>query len=256
MTTTTRPVALVTGGGRSIGKTVSALLHSKGYAVAVTDYDEPEAQAVAQQLAPNGDTARAYRMDVSSVEDIRRVFEQVERDLGTPVALVNNAGIYPNMPALDIDEALWDRVLSTNLKGSFFCTQALARRLTTAKMRGVVVNVASTAAFSARPGASPYSASKAGVVMLTKSLAQEFGELGIRINAVAPGLVEVRPGMVTEAYRDQFVTHVPVGRVGQPSDIANVVAFLLSDEADYVNGECIVVDGGFLTGRSLQRSTV
>jgi len=254
MNTTRRPVALVTGGGRSIGKTVAELLHSRGYAVAVTDYDEPQAQEVARLLAPNGGTAQAYRMDVTSVEDIRCVFEQVERDLGTPVALVNNAGIYPNKPALEVDESLWDQVVGTNLKGSFFCTQTFVHCLTAAKMSGSVVNIASTAAFSARPGAAPYSASKAGVVMLTKSLAQEFGELGVRVNAVAPGLVEVRAGMVTEAYRDQFVTHVPAGRVGQPADISNVVAFLLSSEADYINGECIVVDGGFLTGRALQRS--
>lgn len=251
-----RPVALVTGGGRSIGKAVSELLHAKGYVVAVTDYDLSEAQAVAQALAPAGDTARAYRMDVTRVDQINRVFQQVEHELGTPTALVNNAGIYPNKPAMEIDEALWDSVLDANLKGSFFCTQAFVRHLQTEERGGAVVNVASTAAFSARVGAAPYSASKAGLVMLTKSLAQEFGPNGIRVNAVAPGLIEVRPGMVTEAYRDQFITHVPSRRVGQPPDISHVVAFLLSDEADYVNGDCIVVDGGFLAGRSLQRSAV
>src|SRR5690606_38822185 len=224
--------------------------------VAVTDYDLPEAEAVAKSLSPAGDTARAYRMDVASVEDIQRVFEQIQQELGTPTALANNAGIYPNKAALDSDEALWDQVFDVNVKGSFFCAQALVRQVHAAGLNGTVVNVASTAAFSARPGAAAYSSSKAAVVMLTKSLAQEFGPNGIRVNAVAPGLIEVRPGMVSEAYRDQFISHVPSGRIGQPPDISNVVAFLLSDESDYVNGDCIVVDGGFLAGRTLQRSSV
>src|SRR5690606_38217562 len=129
MSTNARPVALVTGGGRSIGKAVCELLHAKGYAVAVTDYDLPEAQAVAQALAPAGDTARAYRMNVASVEDIQRIFEQVHQELGTPSALVNNAGVYPNEAALEIDEALWDRVFDTNVKGSFFCAQAFVAQL-------------------------------------------------------------------------------------------------------------------------------
>ncbi|MFA7668595.1 MAG: glucose 1-dehydrogenase [Burkholderiaceae bacterium] len=251
-----RPVALVTGAGRSIGKAIAELLHSRGYTVAITDFDLAEAQAVASQLAPDGDTAKAYRMDVSSIKSITEVFEQVRQELGSPVALVNNAGVYPNVPALDMDETLWDRVLDTNLKGSFFCTQAFVRHLLGTQSRGAVVNIASTAAYSARPGAAAYSASKAGLVMLTKSLAQEFGEQGIRVNAVAPGLIQVREGMVTPSYRDQFITHVPSGRVGQPSDISTVVAFLLSEEAGYVNGQCISVDGGFLTGRTLQRSSV
>lgn len=252
----TRPVALVTGGGRSIGKAVSELLHGRGYAVAVTDYDLPEAKDVAAQLSPDGSTARAYRLDVSAVDSISGVFQQVEQDLGYPSALVNNAGIYPNHAALDMTEAIWDQVFSTNIKGSFFCIQVLVQGLMARKMTGAVVNLASTAAFSARPGAAAYSASKAGLVMLTKSLAQEFGHTGVRINAVAPGLIEVREGMVSTAYRDQFVTQVPSGRIGCPPDIAKAVAFLLGDEADYVNGECLVVDGGFLAGRSLQRSAV
>ncbi len=249
-----KPVALVTGGGRSIGRAISEVLHERGYSIAVADLDADEAQAVAAQLSPDASTARAYRLDVCSTGSIAAVFEAVGRDLGTPEVLVNNAGVYPSHAALDMTEEAWDKVMDTNLKGSFFCGQALARGLAGQGRRGAIVNIASTAAFSARPGAAHYGASKAGLVMLTKSLAQEFGPLGIRVNAVAPGLVEVREGLVSQAYRDQFLTLIPSGRTGVSHDISGVVAFLLSAEADYVNGECIVVDGGFLTGRSLQRS--
>jgi 3-oxoacyl-[acyl-carrier protein] reductase len=116
------------------------------------------------------------------------------------------------------------------------------------------VNLASAAAFSARVGASHYSASKAGVVMFTRSAAQELGPLGIRVNAVAPGLIEVRENQVSDAYRDQYLTMIPRGRTGRAPDISAAVAFLLSDAADFVTGECLAVDGGFLAGRALMQS--
>ena len=151
-------------------------------------------------------------------------------------------------------EAAWDRVLDINLKGPFLCSQAFARTHL-APTGGAIVNVASTAAFSARVGAAHYSASKAGVVMLTKSLAQEFGACGIRVNAVAPGLIEVDEGHVSAEYKEMFLKMVPRGRIGRPEDVAAAVAFLLTQAADYINGECIVVDGGFLAGRALLQST-
>jgi NAD(P)-dependent dehydrogenase (short-subunit alcohol dehydrogenase family) len=249
-----KPLALVTGAGRSIGRSIARTLHERGYAIAVTDFDEEGAAVLASELSADGGTARAYRLDVSSTSNIAQVFESVERDMGDIDALVNNAGVYPSQPALDMSEEEWDQVMDTNLKGTFFCSQALARGLVKRGVGGCIVNIASTSAFSARTGVAHYGASKAGVVMLTKSLAQEFGPLGIRVNAVAPGLVEVREGLVSPAYRDQISTVIPSGRIGTPDDIVGVVAFLLTSEASYINGECIVVDGGFLTGRFMQRA--
>jgi 3-oxoacyl-[acyl-carrier protein] reductase len=250
-----RPVAVVTGAGRSLGRAIAELLHEQGYAVAVTDLDATAAQAVAAGLDKMGSTARPYRVDVRSSDEVVAVLDAVVADLGSPVALVNNAGVYPDHAVLDMPEAAWDAVLDTNLKGTFLCSQAFARLRVAAGGGGAIVNLASTAAFSARIGASHYSASKAGVVMLTKSLAQELGPHDIRVNAVAPGLIEVREDQVSTVYRERFLTMIPRGRTGRAPDVARTVAFLLSDAADYVTGDCILVDGGFLTGRPLLRSS-
>ena len=253
MTERAQPVALVTGAGRGLGRAIAETLHRDGYKVAVTDVDKDAAISVAQSLSADGRTARAYRLDVSSAKQITDVFTAVARDLGLTEALVNNAGIYPSHSILEMPEAAWDSVLDINLKGPFLCSQAFARmrRTTTG---GAIVNLASTAAFSARVGAAHYSASKAGLVMLTKSLAQELGQYGIRVNAVAPGLIEVDEGHVSAEYKEVFVKMVPRGRIGRPGDVAATVGFLLTQAADYINGECIVVDGGFLAGRSLLQS--
>jgi 3-oxoacyl-[acyl-carrier protein] reductase len=145
-------------------------------------------------------------------------------------------------------------VLDVNLKGPFLCSQAFARKRVAAGGGGTIVNLASTAGFSARVGAAHYSASKAGVVMLTKSMAQEFGPHGIRVNAVAPGFIEVRDDQVSPAYKQQMISLIPLGRPGKSPNIANTVAFLVSDAAEFITGECVVVDGGLLTGRPLVRS--
>jgi 3-oxoacyl-[acyl-carrier protein] reductase len=250
-----RPAALVTGAGRSLGRAIAERLYHEGFAVAVTDIDEDMARSVAGALDPAHRSVRAYRLDVGKSGDVVATFAAVAADLGAPEVLVNNAGVYPDHALLDMPEAAWDAVLTTNLKGTFLCTQAFARSRVAAGGGGSIVNLASTAAFSARVGASHYSASKAAVVMFTKSTAQELGPHGIRVNAVAPGLIEVREDQVSEEYRKLFLTMIPRGRTGHAGDIAGTVAFLASSAADFINGECIVVDGGFLTGRALIRSS-
>jgi len=246
-------VIVISGAARGIGRSIAETLAREGFHLALADVAFDEVDAVAAALAAEGAAARAYRLDVRSPSDIAAVMEAVAAELGEPLGLVNNAGIYPDTPALDVSEEDWDRVLDINLKGTFFACQAFARRRQALGGGGAIVNLASTSAFSARIGAVPYAASKAGVVMLTKGLALEFRSLDLRVNAVAPGLVEVREGQFSDGYREQFRTMIPRGRIGQPADIASAVSFLLSPAADFINGECIVVDGGFLAGRPLQR---
>jgi 3-oxoacyl-[acyl-carrier protein] reductase len=247
-------VAVVTGAARGLGREIAATLGTRGYTVAVADVDDAPAQAVARAIEAGGGHAAAFHLDVSSADDVRAVFSAIGAGLGTPFVLVNNAGIYPDNALLDMTEAQWDRVMDVNLKGTFLCAQAFARARIAAGGGGAIVNLASTAAFSARIGAGHYSASKAGVVMLTKSLAQELGPHSIRVNAVAPGLIEVEGERVSAEYKRNFLPNIPIGRVGRPRDIAELVAFLASDAAEFITGACVPVDGGFLTGRKLIRA--
>ncbi|SRR5258706_4853372 len=254
MSETKPSVAVVTGAARSLGRAIAETLHGKEYAVALTDVDDKEVAKVAASLDASGQTARAYRLDVSKAVEVTSVFDAVVDDLGVPTALVNNAGIYPDHALLDMPEEAWDRVLDVNLKGTFLCSQAFGRKRVAAGGGGAIVNLASTAGFSARVGAAHYSASKAGVVMLTKSMAQELGPHAIRVNSVAPGFIEVRDDQVSPEYRAQMLTLIPLGRVGKAPNIADTVAFLVSEGAAFITGETIVVDGGLLTGRPLIRS--
>jgi 3-oxoacyl-[acyl-carrier protein] reductase len=248
-------IALVTGAGRGLGRAIAEALAAEGVAVAVTDIDLGAATAVAEALPGRGaPAARAWRLDVCDAALVREVFEEAEHALGRPEILVNNAGIYPDHALVDMPETAWDAVIDTNLKGPFLCSQAFTRRRIEAGGGGAIVNLASTAAFSARAGAGHYSASKAGLVMLTKCMALEFGPHRIRVNAVAPGLIEVEGERVSADYKRSFLPMIPYGRIGQPADVARAVVFLALDSADFITGTVLPIDGGFLTGRPLVRA--
>jgi 3-oxoacyl-[acyl-carrier protein] reductase len=247
-------VAVVTGAANGLGRAIAEKLASEGMSVAVTDRDHDGAAAAAGAINGGGGHARAWGLDVRDGAAIRATFGMIAAELGTPTALVNNAGIYPDDSLLEMTESAWDAVLAVNLKGPMLCAQAFARLRVAAGGGGAIVNIASTAAFSARIGAGHYCASKAGLVMLTKCLAQELGPHGIRVNAVAPGLIEVPGERVSAAYKRNFLPMIPYGRVGVPEDVARLVAYLASDAADFVTAACVPVDGGFLAGRPLMRS--
>lgn len=234
--------------GRGIGAAIALRLGREGHTVVIGDYLEEEAHATAERIVADGGKAVGVSCDVRQVKDIHDLFAAARANFGLPTILVNNAGIYPNNAALTMTEEQWDNVMATNLGGTFFCCQTLARGLVHAARPGIIVNIASTSAYSARAGASHYSASKAATVMLTKSLAHEFGAHNIRVNCIAPGLVAAKEGLVSEEYRERFIEMVPSRRIGK------VDAFLVSEKSDYINGETIVIDGGFLSGRSLPRS--
>lgn len=239
----------MTGAGRGLGRAIAAKLSAAGFALAVTDVDGQAAQQLATRLTAEGRPARSWSLDVRDGREVETVFAEAAAAFGTPAVLVNNAGVFAPRALLDIDEALWDRILDTNLKGALLCAQAFARRAIAAGGGGAIVSIASTAAFSARTGAGAYSASKAGLVMLTKSLAMELGPHRIRVNALAPGLIEIDDKPIDPAHKRGFLPMVPFGRLGVPDDVARAVAFLASDQADFITGAVLPVDGGFLAGR-------
>lgn len=245
-------IAVVTGGVRGVGQAIARRIAEVGYDVAILDVDDGD--SFAKELAEFGVRVAHHRLDVRSKSGVKRVFNAIEQEFGTPSVLINNAGIYPDASIVDASEELWDSVLDTNLKGAFLCAQAMVRALLAAGRGGAIVNIASTAGCSARVGAAHYSASKAGLMMLTRSLAQEVGAQGVRCNAVAPGLIDVGTAQISEDYRRSYVTKIPMGRLGMIEEVASVVEFLISDKASYINGACIPVDGGFLAGRDITRS--
>jgi 3-oxoacyl-[acyl-carrier protein] reductase len=252
--TAVQGVAIVTGAGRGLGREIAHALAAAGMAVAATDIDGAAADATAVTIAAAGGRALGARLDVCDSAGIDAAFATVRASLGAPTALVNNAGIYPDNTLLDMPEDVWDAVIGTNLKGTFLCSQRFARGRLAEGGGGGIVNLASTAAFSARVGAAHYSASKAGVSALTRSMAQEWGPHGIRVNAVAPGLIEVEGDRVSAEYRRHFLPMIPLGRTGVPPNVAAAVVFLLSDAASFITGTVLPIDGGFLTGRPLVRS--
>lgn len=247
-------VALVTGGATGIGFGVAKGLAQAGAVVVVAGRRLDKAREAAEELKGSGAKAEAIALDVTQKSDIDREFGAVAARHGRLDILVTSAGTNRRLPTLEYDEASWDAVIDTNLKGPLLCAQPFVRRRVAAGGGGAIVNIASTAAFSARAGAGHYCASKAGLVMLTKCMAMEFGPHRIRVNAVAPGLIDVEGERVSADYKRNFLPMIPYGRLGLPPDVARAVAFLASDAADFITGTVLPVDGGFLTGRPLMRA--
>jgi 3-oxoacyl-[acyl-carrier protein] reductase len=243
-------VALVTGVGQNIGLATARALAAAGADLAVNDLRGEIATAVAAELAVAG-KAIAVPADVRQHEAVRQMVDSVLTEFGRLDILVNNAGAGSFAAVLEMEELAWDRELDTNLKGTFLVSQAVARAMVAQGTGGRIICLASTAAESARIGGASHCASKAGVVMLVKVMALELGEHGITVNAVSPGLVPSTTQQTSGAYREAFRRMVPLGRLGQPEDVAQAIAFLASDEATWITGTVLHVDGGFLAGRSL-----
>ncbi len=241
-------VAIVTGGGQGMGRAVSLRLAREGATVVVAELVPRHADEVANEIRAQGGTASAIVTDVSRLADVRRLFEETGSVHGRCDILVNNAGIGVGKPVLDYSEEDWDRQMAVNVKGVFFCSQEAARLMAPRK-RGKIVNFASVSAFvaSSRPGVA-YDTSKGAVRQMTISMAAELAPLGINVNAVAPGTVETemtRASISTEQGRAWQLARIPMGRLGKPDDIAGVVLFLCSSDADYITGHVLVADGGW-----------
>jgi 3-oxoacyl-[acyl-carrier protein] reductase len=238
-------VALVTGGSRGIGAAISRELGAAGAHVAVNyARDAESAAAVCVAVRDAGGAATAVQGDVSTAEGAAALVEAVESDVGPIDILVNNAGITRDDLIMRLSEEDWRDVIDTNLGGAFFTCRALSRPMLK-RRSGAIVNITSIVGVHGNAGQSNYAASKAGLIGLTKALAKELGGRGIRVNAIAPGYIATE---LTDALPDQareaILTNTPLGRLGEPDDVARAVRFLCSDAAAFVTGEVLAVDGG------------
>jgi 2-deoxy-D-gluconate 3-dehydrogenase len=247
----TGKAAIITGGAMGIGRGIALRLAEAGAAVLIADTNLAAAHATVEEIKATGGRAEAIQADASSAADAHKVVERSISSFGRLDILVNNAGIYPFVPALETTEETWDRVLAINLKGVFLYTQIAARQMVKAGQGGRIINIASIDALHPTGNLASYDASKGGVLMLTRAFAQELGRHNITVNAIAPGGIET-PGaqasLTSDTDMGPFIARIPLGRQGTPDDVAKVALFLASGAADYITGDLIVVDGGYLVG--------
>jgi len=237
-------VALVTGASQGIGETIAVELAAENLAVALVDIQEEKLRDVANRILAAGGRGSAYPADVSRFDEAAAVVESVIREQGSLDYLVNNAGITRDNLLMRMSEADWDLVLSINLKGAFLCTQAVIRHMMRQRW-GRIVNIASVVGITGNAGQANYAASKAGLIGLTKTTAREVASRGITVNAVAPGFIDT--GMtqkLPENVKQEFLKQIPVGYLGLPRDVAHAVAFFVSEEAHYITGQVLNVNGG------------
>ena len=233
-------MALVTGGSRGIGAAISRELAAAGARVAVNYRSGRE--AAEKVVAEIG--GLAVQADVSHPEQAQGLVERVEAELGELDILVNNAGVTRDTLIARMSDEDWEVVLETNLRGPFNTSRAVARKMLR-RRTGAIVNLTSVVGLHGNPGQANYASSKAGVIGLTKALARELGSRGVRVNAVAPGYIRTElTEVLPEQAREAILTNTPLGRLGEPEDVAGAVRFLCSDEARFVTGEVLLVDGG------------
>ncbi len=250
MTTATSRVAIVTGAARGIGSATALRLAADGLAVGVLDLDEAGAKATAEQIVAAGGRALAVAVDVADADGVQAAVDRVAAELGGPTVLVNNAGVTRDNLLFKMSEQEWDTVMGVHLKGAFLMTRAVQKHMVEAKF-GRVVSLSSTSALGNR-GQVNYSAAKAGLQGFTKTLAIELGKFGVTANAIAPGFIQTemtrataeRVGVPFEDFIAGAAATIPVGRVGQPEDIAALVSFLVSEQAGFVSGQVVYAAGG------------
>lgn len=238
-------LALVTGGSRGIGRSIAFELAARGNHVAVNYAARRDAaDEVVEMIREKGGTAEAFGADVSKGAEVDRLFAEVDEAMGRPDILVNNAGITADDLLLRLGEDEWDHVLDVNLKSAFLCSKAALKGMLRARW-GRIISVSSVAGVYGNAGQTNYSASKAGLIGFSKSLSKEVGSRGITVNVVAPGFIETDlTDVLDERIGEMITQNTSLGRLGQPEEISSAVGYLSSDQASYITGQVLVVDGG------------
>jgi len=248
MSTLSGRIALVTGASQGIGRAVALELARRGAHVALAARNVGKLAAVEAEIIAAGGTAKAFALDVASEESIKAGAKEALTHFGKVEILVNNAGITRDILSMRMKRADWDAVMTTNLTGAFLLTQALMMQMVKNRW-GRVINITSVVGETGQAGQANYAASKAGLIGLTKSLARELASRTITVNAVAPGYIETAmTAVLTDDQKNAMTQHIPLGRAGTDIDIAHAVAFLASDEAGYITGHTLDVNGGMYMG--------
>jgi NAD(P)-dependent dehydrogenase (short-subunit alcohol dehydrogenase family) len=241
--------ALVTGAANGIGRAITERLLAEGARVLALDLEAATVEAAATEMARSGGEIEPVAGDISRREDVVRAIQRCVERFGGLDVLVANAGIADAQPFLEIEEQSWRRIIDVNLTGTFFCIQEAARVMVPAR-KGAIVVTSSTNGWYVESNMWHYNASKGGVVALVRSAAMDLGPHGVRVNAIEPSMVRTRANFVVDdpVFGPEYLKHVPLGRFAEPAEIAAVVAFLASDDASYVTGQALTIDGGLTMG--------
>jgi len=239
-------VAIITGAARGIGFSIAEMLSEHGATSIIIDLNKEAVDAAVQQIDDLGNRAIGFIADVTNSDEVASIFKEIHKKFGKIDILINNAGITKDGLLMKMKESDWDAVMNVNLKGTFICTQKVCRYMMKSRS-GVILNIASVVGIIGNAGQANYAASKGGIIALTKSSAKEFASRNIRVNAIAPGFIKTEmTDKLPQEVIDNYSDAIPLSRMGTAKDVANLCVFLASEEAGYITGQTIQVDGGLI----------
>jgi len=243
-------VAIVTGGGGGLGRAIALALSEVGAHIAVVSRTVEKGEKTTQMITSAGGTGIFIETDITKIDDVRNMVENVISKFGKIDILINNAGVQLAKPILEMEEEEWHHVMNTNLTGTFLCSKLVGSKYMVQQKKGKVINISSTAGFVAATNQSSYCASKAGIILFTKSLALEWAKYHINVNAIAPGYLRTAfsgSALENEHIASILLKRIPLRRFGEPKDVVPLVLYLASSASDYMTGETIIIDGGHLS---------